>query len=280
MRGLVIGIIVAVLAFIIVVPSIRVIGPTETAVVTRFGTIVGTLDSGVAWQFWMTDNVQRFDLTLRQTQVEFAARSVDAQPINGSLTIQWNLQPQHAEQIVREFGSIERLEDRMASAFMDNALRIFARRDAMFANQEREALRGELEHAMREAAPEFRISIANVHMGELLFNQTFNDAVNARVAAQEEANRAQEEARRNVIIAEGQRDAAAAAAQAVVIAAQADADALSIVQEAWGDLGTEVREIMLRQMALERWNGILPQVIVNGSGDDANFSLILDSINP
>jgi len=249
----------AIVLIIFVLPSIRIIGPTQVGVVTRFGNIVGTLDSGVAWQFWVTDNVTRFDLTMRDTRLNFAARSVDAQAIDGNLIVQWQLQPQHAEQIIREFGSVTALEDRIQSAFMDNTLRAFGRNNAMFAVEHREALRADLEHAMREAAPDFRIVVQNVHLGELRFSPIFNDAVDARIRAEQEAERAVAEARANVTAAQGRRDVAYAEGQAVRYLAQADADALRIMAEAWDD--PEIREIMLLQKMIEQWSGNLPLVV-------------------
>ena len=44
--------------------------------------------------------------------------------------------------------------------------------------------------------------------------------------------------------------------------AQAEADALEIVQTAWEAISEDVREIMLQEMAINNWSGDLPQTMV------------------
>jgi hypothetical protein len=63
--------------------------------------------------------------------------------------------------------------------------------------------------------------------------------------------------------------------EAVVVAAEADARAIEAMMHVWSDLTVDIREIMLRQLSIEVWDGALPRVIVN-SAEGENFSLILD----
>jgi len=86
--------------------------------------------------------------------------------------------------------------------------------------------------------------------------------------------RAEEVAAQRIIYAENALEISEFEAAQVIVHANADADALKIMIEAWGDLGSEVREIMLRQQAINAWDGILPTVI---GGSD--FSLILDNFD-
>jgi hypothetical protein len=48
------------------------------------------------------------------------------------------------------------------------------------------------------------------------------------------------------------------------------------MQDAWGDLGTEVREIMLRQQLINNWDGVMPRVVGGGGGE---MAFIIDGMD-
>ena len=62
--------------------------------------------------------------------------------------------------------------------------------------------------------------------------------------------------------AEAQLEKAKKEAEATEVKAEAEANALQIIQEAWNSIPTEVREVMLQEMAIENWNGELPDTMV------------------
>jgi regulator of protease activity HflC (stomatin/prohibitin superfamily) len=118
------------------------------------------------------------------------------------------------------------------------------------------------------------IVINNVILEDLYFFFFFKRAVETRMRAEQEMLMAELERERALIQANQQLEIAQKQGEALVIAATADAESLKIMQNAWGELGGEVREAMLRQMFFESWNGILPQVV---GGD--NLGLIMDGLN-
>ena len=257
----------------LVLPSIQIIGPTQTAVVTRLGNIVGTLDSGPHWRFWMTDSVQRFDLTVRETEIDFAAYSIDAQNVSGRVTVHWSISPTQARAIVEEFGSLERLEARLDSMMIEQVQNVFAMRQAISIVENRAYLGEEIRTRLHNFAPEFRVNITNALVEHLQFSQAFETAVEQRMITDQQLLQAESEAAIALVRANQLLEQSRLESEAILVQARADAEALSIMQDAWGDLGAEVREIMLRQLAIEAWDGVLPKVL--GSGD---FSLILDSM--
>jgi hypothetical protein len=93
------------------------------------------------------------------------------------------------------------------------------------------------------------------------------------------------EAARDIVYAERDRDRAMLEAEALVERAKGEAEAaierargeaaaFILMQEAWGALPPELRaNMLLSQLAIEKWNGVLPRV-VGGDG----FDLILSDI--
>ena len=47
--------------------------------------------------------------------------------------------------------------------------------------------------------------------------------------------------------------------------AEAEAEALAIMNDAWNSLSAEVKEVIIKEMAIEKWDGKLPETMV---GDD------------
>ena len=85
-------------------------------------------------------------------------------------------------------------------------------------------------------------------------------------AAKAEADAKLEEAKQKVEIAKQEAEAAKIKAnneaEIKEIEATAEAEARGIVAEAWNSMSKEAREATLRQLALEKWDGKLPETMV------------------
>ena len=60
------------------------------------------------------------------------------------------------------------------------------------------------------------------------------------------------------------------------IAAEAEAQALATIQSAWDAIPAEVKEIMLREMAIDKWDGTLPDTMVGSEF----IEYLLGALNP
>jgi regulator of protease activity HflC (stomatin/prohibitin superfamily) len=112
----------------------------------------------------------------------------------------------------------------------------------------------------------------------LQFSEAFRLAVDQRIVAREHQEQTRIEVETERLRAELALAVARLEGEAVVVAAEADARAIQVMLLVWDDLTSDIREIMLRQLAIESWDGVLPRVIVN-SGEGESFSLILDLFN-
>ena len=125
---------------------------------------------------------------------------------------------------------------------------------------------------MEVLAP-FHITVRNVQVENIDFQWEFMEVVNARIAAEQRVQQVTFEAEQARIKAQQDLEIRRLEAEAVLVAAEADAQALRFMQEALGDMGLEVRQAMLQQMAIEKWDGVMPKVV---GGNDMGF--IIDSI--
>ena len=259
--------------FIVIVPSLVIVQTGELAVVRRLGLANEVLPPGMHLRIWMINRIDRYDVTVRPVNLEFSAYSIDAQNVRGAVTIQYQLNPGQIIATAEQFGQLAMLEGRLHSVMMQETQNVVALKSAMEIVETRAFLSQEIQARLNRVAPEFNITITAVAVERIVFSPAFEQAVEQRMISEQAMMQAEFERDRVIVLAEQQREVAAIEAEATLLKAAADAEALRIMQDAWGDLGAEVRDAMLRQMFFEQWNGILPQVL---GGD--NLGLIMDGL--
>jgi len=258
--------------------SINIIQDGTIGVVRRFGSITETISPGgwnIRWSWW--HSVDIYDVRTREADLRFNAYSVDAQNVRGQVSIQYRLNPGSVQLIAREFGTLEDLESMLESAFLHEVQNVFALKPAMELVEHRAGLSAEIWDRLRPLQQSFHIQITNVALEGMEFSQAFRDAVDQRIVADQRLRQAELDAQRDLVNAQRDLDVTRLQGQEIVVMAEADAESIRIRLDAWDDLVPEIRDIMLRQLAIESWDGALPRVVVN-SGDDREFSLILDSL--
>jgi regulator of protease activity HflC (stomatin/prohibitin superfamily) len=257
--------------------SINIIQEGQVGVVRRIGVVTDTITpGGLNLRFSWIHNVERFDVRVREADLQFVANSADAQIVNGHVAVHYRVNPGAVINIVQEFGPLEAMESRLHAMLLQETQNVFALKDAMSLVENRATLGPEIHARLQERVQhQFYVIIDNVALEGLAFSHTFNSAVEDRIVADQRLRQSRLEADRDLVYAQRDLDRAALEADAVVRRAQGEAEAFRVMQEAWGQLPPELRaQMLLQQMAIERWNGILPQVV------SSDFSLILESLAP
>ena len=252
--------------------SMAIVREGEVGVLARFGEGQRVLQPGLNWHNFITHDVVMLSSRVESLDIDFSAHSIDAQPMRAGITVHYSILPQNAISIVADFGDMDRLYRRLSPIFLAETQIVLATKTAMEMIENRGVLATEIHHALQMIAPQYHIRIDNVILEELIFSEEFNRAVENRIRAEQETMMAVIEQERAIIQAEQYLEVQRLRNQVIIDQAQADADALYIMQNAWGDLAGEVRDAMLRQMFFETWDGVLPSVM--GSGD--SIGLILD----
>ena len=265
-----IGALVSLLLFVTVPFSVFSISTGETGVVKVFGEAKELLSPGIHFRLWLTSTVERYDLKTREIKLDFQAYSKDAQTVTGLLSVQFQLNPDEIMAINREYGSIDVLEKKLEAITIERAKSVFADKGAMMIVETRSSLSGDIEQRIAPVLPQYHVSLTTVALSDIEFNAAFESAVEQKMIAEQEKLRAEYDKERAIIKAEEQLAVAEREAQAVIQRAHGDAEALTVMQDAWSSLAPEVKDAMLRQMFYEKWNGILPEVM---AGD--NLDLIL-----
>jgi len=279
---------IAFIAIVTFLTSINIVQDGTVVVVRRFGEITETLTPGgfnlrLSW----IHTTETFDVRTREADIQFNAYSVDAQNVRGQISIQYRLNPGAAAQVAREFGTLNQLESMIFAMFNQQILNTIASRTATYLIEQMYLIEGELHERIMPQQDAFHIIVTNIALEGLQFSDAFRQAVDSRIVAREFQEQTRVEVETERLRAQLELDvarlqgeaivvAAEADAQAIIVMAGADAEAIRIMLEVWDDLMMDVREIMLRQLAIEVWDGVLPRVVVSGADD--TFSLILDTM--
>lgn len=262
------------LAFLAIPFSIRTIDAGEIAVVKEMGKIIDTREAGTHFDFWMTRSYDKYDTKVRQLDITTQSYSNDKQTMDVAMTVQYQVKPDAVKEIAKTYGGLTALEGKIQSIAVERTKAVLSSYTADKIIMERatvsSAVSTEIENAVGD---NYHVDITMVALTNIDFSDAYEQSVEQSMIAQQELVKAEAEAKKLLIeaqnkvkIAEADADAKKAAAngeaEAKRIQAQADADALALIQAAWDAIAPEVKEIMLREMAIEKWDGQLPDTMV------------------
>lgn len=287
----VVACVVLTLAFLCVPFSIRTVNAGEIAVVKEMGKIIDTREAGTHFDFWMVRSYDKYDTKVRQLDITTQSYSNDKQTMDVAMTVQYQVKPDAVKEIAKTYGGLTALEGKIQSIAVERTKAVLSSYTADKIIMERatvsSAVSTEIENTVGD---NYHVDITMVALTNIDFSDAYEQSVEQSMIAQQELVKAEAEAKKLLIeaqnkvkIAEADADAKKAAAngeaEAKRIQAQADADALALIQAAWDAIAPEVKEIMLREMAIEKWDGQLPDTMV---GSDFIEQLLgaLDTTNP
>lgn len=270
----VVACVVLTLGFLCIPFSIRTVDAGEIAVVKEMGKIVDTREAGTHFDFWMVRSYDKYDTKVRSVTSTTMAYSKDKQTMDLEMTVQYQVDKVHVKDIALTYGSLDALESKINSVVIERTKSTMSGYDADSIISERATVSAKVAEVVEAAiGSQYYIDVTNVALTNIDFSDAYEASVEQSMIAKQEVEKAKAEAEKllveaqnKVAIAEAEANAKKAAAngeaEAKRIQAQADADALALIQAAWDAIDPEVKEIMLREMAIEKWDGQLPDTMV------------------
>lgn len=303
----VVGCIIMAIAFLAIPFSIRTVDTGNIAVVKQLGEAKYTRSAGTHFDFWMTKTYTTYDAKVQNVDITTQAYSSDAQTMDIGMTLQYQIIIDKAVDIVKEYGTLDILQNRIQSISVEKTKSVLSAYKAMDIIEDRAKMSPLVEEAIKEAIGEkYFVTVQTVVLTDISFSDAFEKAVEEKMVAEQaklqkdyENQAAEAAAETAKKVAEMQADAEAyakekaaeAEATAILMKAKAEAEALNIqTLEVAKMLGfTEVvndKEQIKENLTLEEaklikayieyikymeaWNGELPDTVV---GNDASVIL-------
>ena len=235
----------AVIAAIILFASISIVRSSNIGVITTFGEVSNdTLGEGIHIINPLSQ-VRQIPLSIDRVDAKNAeAASKDLQSVHSDLVVNYHVKKEKAVDLFRINTSLD-YEDRIAQPAIYEAFKsVVARYSAEELISKRAEVSDGVHRAISEKLKPYFIEVDNVSLVNFGFSKAFNDAIEQKVTASQQA----ETAKRNLekVQYEAQQSVARAEGEAKAIAIQSAA-----IKENGG-------EAYLQLKAIEKWDGKLP----------------------
>ncbi len=224
-------------------------------VVLRFGALTGrTLDPGPHLIIPVIETVKPISVQVQVEKLDSQAASHDLQVVHTQVTLAYYQDPCCVTDIWAKLN--DDALDRVVIPAVQEAIKAqTAQYDAEQLIAQRAMVRDGIENYVRDRLAAHHIDVDAVSITDFNFSEDYNRAIEAKVTAQQNALKAENDLNRIKIEAEQK-----------VTQAQAEAKALEVQKQ---QITPELIELRTIEMMNTRWDGRLPDVYMAGSGGGA-----------
>lgn len=264
--------IIVLAALIIVFSSVGTIGAGERGVKTRFNAVVGVVPQGLYVKTPFVDKVHKMDVKTRtinydkngnegdaaDTSQLFGA-SKDLQDVKIGVVVTYHIDPTKVADIFAEYSSVDNYESNVIEPIVRQVVKSTS---AEFTAEELVTKRAEYSEKVNKLLTEQLAAknsiLQNFSVTNFEFSAEFSRAIEAKVTATQNAEAAKNKLEQVKFEAEQTVVTARAEAEAQRIKAQA-------LESSGGKQVVELEAIRTQQMAVEKWNGVLPTQMIPGT---------------
>lgn len=259
--------VVAVIFLVVFSRGCRTVSKGTVGVQSTFGKIhPEPLEPGLHWVKPFIDSIEHIDTKLQSYEVEAKAASKDLQKVMTLISVQHALKGPMAPETVQAIGNLTMLDEKVISPAVQESLKaVTAKYTAeelitmreQVKNETSSAIESFITHTLKESGVEGAIHISNVAIKDFDFSDSFNQSIEDKVRAQQDALQAENRKKQKVTEAEAAMEASKRAtdAEAYQITQNSIARAESIKREA---LALSENPLLLQLRATEAWDGKLP----------------------
>ena len=239
------------LLFIILPWNFKTVDSGEIAVVKRLGQVVDVREPGMHTDFWMTSSYVKLDTKVRQVDIITSSYSNDKQTMDMNIVVQYQIKKDMAKEIVIHYGNLKMLESRIQSVAIERTKAIMSSYTADSLIEQRNVISVAVAEAVELALGEsYYIDITNVALTNIDFSDAYEQAVEQKMIATQEVEKAKADAQKAEETAKGQLKVAEQEAKAKIEAAKADAEAKRLAAEA------EANAIAIKSLEVARMLGL------------------------
>lgn len=217
--------------------SFRTVDTGEIVVVKHLGKATDVRSPGTHFDFWMTDSYMYYDAKVQNVDIATAAYSSDAQTMDVTMTLQYQIMSDKVIDIAEEYGSLEVLQNRIQSIAVEKSKSVLSTYKAMDIISQRAGMSPLVENAIKDAiGDKYFVNVSTVVLTNIDFSDAFEKAVEDKMIAEQNQLRAEyenaakvaaaeAEAKAAIQKAEGEAAAKLKAAEAQIEIAKAEAEA-------------------------------------------------------
>jgi regulator of protease activity HflC (stomatin/prohibitin superfamily) len=230
------------LFFILIVGSVGTVGAGERGVLLQFGAVKDKVfDEGLYFKIPFIQQVVIMDVKVQKDEVPASASSKDLQIITSRIAINYHVSPENVNKIWQDVG--KDYNSRIIAPSIQEAVKSVT---AKFTAEEliirREDVKDQIKINLAERLIKNNIIVDDINITEFSFSQAFNEAIEAKVTAEQLKLKAERDLERIRIEADQKVVEAEGKAKAIRTEAQALSSNPKVVELRW----------------IEKWDGKVP----------------------
>lgn len=230
------------------------VGAGERGIVLNFGAVQNTvLGEGIHFKIPIVQTVELMDVKIQKAITDAASASSDLQDVDLSVALNYHVIPDKANIVYQSIG-VEFKARIIDPAIQEVMKAVTARYTAEELITKRPAVSTEMKDALTSRLLESNIAVDAFSIVSFSFSKTFTDAIEAKQTAEQ-----------NALKAKRDLDRIRVEAEQTIAAATAEAEALRLQKMNISPDLIELRKIEANLKAIEKWNGILPEVTGAGA---------------
>jgi len=211
-------------------------------------------------------NIILISTQVQATDAKSEATTNDLQNVQTQITLNWS---RAGDSVRMQFEKYPSIESRIiAPAIQESVKSVTAQYTATDLVQKRQEVKDKIEALIKERLGPVGILVDQVNITNFQFSNEFNNAIEQKVKAEQEALRAKEELEKTKIVAQQEEAKAMGAKAAAILRAEGEAKAIDIQGEA---LRRNPQVLDLRKV--ERWNGVMPTTLITDGGSDSLINI-------
>lgn len=228
-----------------------VINAGHRGVITTFGKVNPTvLEEGLHFRIPVMQQVREINVQIQKAEGDGDAASRDLQQVHTKIALNYHLIPTRVAETFQLVGDLNSVGDRIIVPAVQEAFKATtAKYTAEELISKRPEVRDQISQFMKDRLLRHGITIDEFSIVNFRFSESFNQAIEGKTTADQLKLKAERDLERIKVEAEQK-----------IASAKAEAESLRLQkQEITPDL-LRLREIENQRLALEKWNGQLPQV--------------------
>lgn len=235
--------VIGVVVLVFILSSFGTVKAGYRGVRLQFGAVQGVVDQGLYFKLPFIQKVEKFNVQVQKDQVEASAASRDLQTVSSVIALNFHVDPTQVGNIYQNVG--QEYKARIVDPIIQESVKAST---AKFTAEElitkREEVRDAIKNHISEKLQGTGIIVDSFNIVNFDFSKSFNEAIEAKVTAEQ-----------NALAAKNKLEQVKYEAQQAIEEARGKAEALRVESAA---IASNPSIVQLR--AIEKWDGHMPQV--------------------
>ena len=247
----VIGVVIA--GLVLALGTTGIVSAGHRGVLLRFGAVTGTIkEEGLYFKIPFAEQVVLMSTQIQKYTAPVGSSSKDLQVVTTAVTLNYQLNASSVGETYRNMR--QDYENRVIQPYLQEAVKsTTANFDAEKLITQRPQVKDELQNLMAGRLAPLGIVVVQLSITDFQFSSTFQDSIEAKVKAVQQALEAENALKRVEF-----------EAQQAIVKAQAEAKGLEFQKAQITAQLLELRRIEVQGRAVEKWNGVMPTVVTSG----------------